>query len=167
MTRCDKIESEGLDALVVAERDRAASRTSNPSSARSTELLSQGIGHLGTTGQGRVRRSAAAGGRHEVRLRSHSGHGRGRDAAGAARRSANPGRRAAGRSAARPPDLPTRAERRALERYDYLSALAAAPDRALSYPVADPVGGRVNSPSRWLLEQATRLRGEPSMPRTC
>ena len=58
-------------------------------------------------------------------------------------------------------DLPTRPERRALERYDYLAALAAAPDRTLSYPVADPAGGRANSPSRWLLEQATLLRGAP------
>ena len=46
------------------------------------------------------------------------------------------------------------------ERYDYLAALATAPKRALSYPVADPAGQRENFPSRWFLEEASRLAEE-------
>ncbi len=56
--------------------------------------------------------------------------------------------------------LPLLSERRARERRQFLSAMATAPRRTLSYPVADPVGGRENYPSRWLLEQATALEGE-------
>ncbi len=56
--------------------------------------------------------------------------------------------------------LPLLAERRARERLQFLYAMSAAPRRTLSYPVADPVGGRGNHPSRWLLEQATALAGE-------
>lgn len=56
--------------------------------------------------------------------------------------------------------LPLLTERRARERLQYLSAMATAPRRILSCPVADPVGGRENHPSRWMLEQATALAGE-------
>ena len=55
--------------------------------------------------------------------------------------------------------LPLLNERRARERLQYLSAMATAPRRTLSYPVADPVGGRENYPSRWMLEQASALAG--------
>ncbi len=51
-------------------------------------------------------------------------------------------------------------ERVAAERYDYLSAVASAPRRALSYPVADASSQREAYPSRWFLEQATALEGE-------
>jgi RecB family exonuclease len=51
-------------------------------------------------------------------------------------------------------------ERVASERYDYLSVLASAPRRALSYPVADASSQREAYPSRWFLEQATALEGE-------
>ena len=56
--------------------------------------------------------------------------------------------------------LPLLNERRARERLQYLSAMATAPRRTLSYPVADPVGGRENHPSRWMLETASALAGE-------
>ena len=51
------------------------------------------------------------------------------------------------------------AERVAEERYDFLSAVASAPRRALSYPVADASSQRQAYPSRWFLEQATALEG--------
>ena len=65
-------------------------------------------------------------------------------------------RRAAGGADA---GLPLLSERRARERRDFLSAMATSPYRALSYPVADPVGGRENHPSRWMLEMASALNG--------
>ena len=55
--------------------------------------------------------------------------------------------------------LPPQAERTVKERYDYLTALGSAPNRVLSYPLADPVGNRANHPSRWFLEQASALEG--------
>ena len=64
---------------------------------------------------------------------------------------------------------PSRAAQRAAgERGDYLSALASAPQRALSYPVADASSQRQAYPSRWFLEQASALRqaqGESVEPR--
>ena len=57
--------------------------------------------------------------------------------------------------------LPLMQQQKDDERYDYLSALATAPERTLSYPVADPAGQRENFPSRWLLEEASRLEGAP------
>ncbi len=52
----------------------------------------------------------------------------------------------------------SRAQRHmATERYDYLSALATAPRRTLSYPVADLSSHRAAHPSRWFLEQASGL----------
>ena len=51
-------------------------------------------------------------------------------------------------------------ERVASERYDFLSVVASAPQRALSYPVADASSQREAYPSRWFLEQATALEGE-------
>ena len=51
------------------------------------------------------------------------------------------------------------AQRAARERSDYLSALASAPRRALSYPVADGDSQRQSYPSRWFLEQASVLEG--------
>ena len=56
---------------------------------------------------------------------------------------------------------PRREERIAQERYDYLSAVASAPRRFLSYPVADAASQRQVYPSRWLLEQASALEGRP------
>ena len=57
---------------------------------------------------------------------------------------------------------PSRAEQRmAAERFDYLSALATAPRRNLSYPVADTSSRREAHPSRWLLEQASILANQP------
>ena len=55
----------------------------------------------------------------------------------------------------------SRIERRiAEERYDYLSAVATAPRRTLSYPVAESSSRREAHPSRWFLEQASALAGE-------
>ena len=51
------------------------------------------------------------------------------------------------------------AQRAAMERGDYLSALASAPRRTLSYPVADGNSQRQAYPSRWFLEQASALEG--------
>ena len=51
------------------------------------------------------------------------------------------------------------AQRAARERGDYLSALASAPRRTLSYPVADGNSQRQSYPSRWFLEQASVLEG--------
>ena len=57
-------------------------------------------------------------------------------------------------------NLLTRAERRiAAERFDYLSALATAPRRTLSYPVSESSSRREAHPSRWFLEQASALAG--------
>lgn len=57
---------------------------------------------------------------------------------------------------------PSRAERLAEERHNFLTALAAAGTlQTLSYPIADAGGQRENYPSRWFLEQATRLAGMP------
>ena len=56
----------------------------------------------------------------------------------------------------------TPAQRRmAEERYDYLSALATAPRRTLSYPIAESASRRAAHPSRWFLEQASELAGRP------
>ena len=52
---------------------------------------------------------------------------------------------------------PVLAKRSARERYDYLSAVATAPRRTLSFPVADPELRRRAFPSPWLLEQASAL----------
>ena len=67
-------------------------------------------------------------------------------------------RERAGGSAA---GLPLQQQQKDDERYDYLAALATAPEHTLSYPVADPAGQRENFPSRWLLEEASRLEGTP------
>lgn len=57
---------------------------------------------------------------------------------------------------------PSRTERRiAQERYEYLSAIATAPRRTLSYPVAESASQRKAHPSRWFLEQASELAGRP------
>jgi hypothetical protein len=50
--------------------------------------------------------------------------------------------------------------KRADERYAFLTALATAPNRVLSFPRADPVGQRGYYPSRWFLDQASALEGE-------
>ena len=61
------------------------------------------------------------------------------------------------RKAGGPPLLTQRSNR---ERYDYLSVLATAPRRALSFPVADPELRRRAFPAPWLLEQASALEGD-------
>lgn len=55
--------------------------------------------------------------------------------------------------------LPLQQQKKDDERYQYLAALATAPKRTMSYPVADPAGQRANFPSRWFLEEASRLEG--------
>ena len=57
--------------------------------------------------------------------------------------------------------LPTRQAQRADERYNFLSALACAPNRIFSYPTVDPSSQRAHYASRWFLEQASRLEGKP------
>jgi RecB family exonuclease len=51
------------------------------------------------------------------------------------------------------------ASARSEERRDLLWAAAAAPERVLSYPVADQRGRRERLPSRWLLDAASALAG--------
>jgi RecB family exonuclease len=51
--------------------------------------------------------------------------------------------------------------RKADERFAYLAALATAPNRVLSFPKADTAAQRGFYPSRWFLEQASSLAGEP------
>ena len=48
---------------------------------------------------------------------------------------------------------------RAKERRDYLSALGSAPDKTLSVSLSDPSAGREQHPSRWMLEEASKLNG--------
>ncbi len=50
-------------------------------------------------------------------------------------------------------------ERRIEERHDYLAALAAARERILCFPRADPRAQRTRLPARWLLETARALHG--------
>ena len=54
---------------------------------------------------------------------------------------------------------PVQDKRKGHERYGYLSALATAPRRSLSFPVADPSLRRRAFPAPWLLEQASALEG--------
>ena len=51
-------------------------------------------------------------------------------------------------------------KRKAQERYDYLSAMATAPRRSLSFPVSDPSLRRRAFPAPWLLERASALEGD-------
>ena len=46
-----------------------------------------------------------------------------------------------------------------MERYEFLSALSTATHRTLSYPRSYSASGRTNYPSRWFLEQASKLEG--------
>ncbi|HYU57543.1 MAG TPA: hypothetical protein VEO00_05780, partial [Actinomycetota bacterium] len=55
--------------------------------------------------------------------------------------------------------LPLHALRRAEERRDYLAALAAAPERILCFPRANPRAQRKRLPARWLVESAAALAG--------
>ncbi len=49
----------------------------------------------------------------------------------------------------------------AKDRYDYLSALGGSAVRTLSFPAVDAASGARAYPSRWFLEQATALEGQP------
>lgn len=53
------------------------------------------------------------------------------------------------------------AHRRLDERRDFLAALAAAPERVVCFPRADPRAQRPHRPARWLLESASALAGTP------
>ena len=151
--------SSGLDTLVVAGEIELEPDFSSFRRALD-ELLSQVVGHLGSIGQGvfvaPIRQ--AAGMRFDYLHMVGMVEGAMPPALRDDPLIPDVARQEVGGAAA---ELPTRAERRALERYDYLAALATAPDATLSYPVADPAGGRANSPSRWLLEQASLLHGDP------
>jgi hypothetical protein len=57
--------------------------------------------------------------------------------------------------------LPLQRSRHAEERYAFLSALATAPLRMLSFPRSEPAAQRAHFPSRWFLEQASQLEGSP------
>ena len=65
-------------------------------------------------------------------------------------------RQAAGGAAA---GLPLRQDQKIKERYEFLAAMASAPVRVLSYPVAEPAGQRANYASRWLVDEASNLEG--------
>ena len=55
--------------------------------------------------------------------------------------------------------MPLQAHRRSAERRTFLAALAAADERILSFPRADPRSQRRYLPARWLLESAAALDG--------
>ena len=57
------------------------------------------------------------------------------------------------------PDIPLRGRRAHDDRRDYLAALAAAPDRVLSYARGDQRRGRQQRPARWLLDALAALEG--------
>jgi hypothetical protein len=57
--------------------------------------------------------------------------------------------------------LPLRGARDANERYHYLAALASGSQWTLSFPRANPGAQRGQFPSRWFLEAATQLQGNP------
>ena len=57
--------------------------------------------------------------------------------------------------------LPLQQAKQADERFNFLAALAAAPNRVLTFPTADPSGQRGCYPSRWFLEQASELASSP------
>ncbi|MCH9010046.1 MAG: PD-(D/E)XK nuclease family protein, partial [Chloroflexi bacterium] len=57
--------------------------------------------------------------------------------------------------------IPLQQARRGEEVRAYLSALATAPVRVLSYPTADIAAQRINFPSRWFVEAASQLEGAP------
>ena len=61
--------------------------------------------------------------------------------------------------AAASPELPRRADRGLQAKRTYLAALAAAPDRTISYARGDQRRGREQRPSRWLLESLGALAG--------
>jgi ATP-dependent helicase/nuclease subunit B len=63
------------------------------------------------------------------------------------------------REVAAPDTVSRRVLRRAEERRDHLAALAAAPERVLSFPRADTRAQRRRLPARWLLESAGALAG--------
>ncbi len=52
----------------------------------------------------------------------------------------------------------------AAERYDYLAAAAAGRTRVLTYARGNNIAQREQHPSRWFLEEATRLHGSPVYP---
>ena len=52
----------------------------------------------------------------------------------------------------------------AAERYDYLAAAAAGRTRVLTFARGNNIAQREQHPSRWFLEQASRLYGSPSTP---
>ena len=58
--------------------------------------------------------------------------------------------------------LPVRST--AAERYDYLTAAAAGRTRVLTYARGNNIAQREQHPSRWFLEEATRLYGSPVYP---
>lgn len=56
--------------------------------------------------------------------------------------------------------IPSRVDHRALERRQYLRALAAAPERVLTFSRVDTRGRREQRPSPWILETASHLAGD-------
>ena len=124
------------------------------------EILSARVGHLGVTGQGVfVAPIAAAAG---MRFDNVYIVGMIEGAIPPAVRDdpliPDTHRQIAGGASA---GIALRSERRAEERYEYLSALQTAPTRVLTYPVGGSASQRSHSPSRWFLEQATILNSAP------
>ena len=124
------------------------------------EVLNASVGHLGVTGQGVFVASigAAAGMEFDVIHIVGMTEGAVPPAVRDDPLIADRQRQAAGGVSE---GIPLQSDRRARERYEFLSALAAAPVRVLSYPVGDSATQRAHSPSRWFLEQAAVLNGSP------
>ncbi|HEU0022890.1 MAG TPA: PD-(D/E)XK nuclease family protein, partial [Dehalococcoidia bacterium] len=125
-----------------------------------TEALRGTLGHLGTTGQGVFVAPVGAAAAMDFDLVHLVGMIEG---AFPPRMSDDPLLPDRDRQAAGGPDagLPLQRSRHAEERYAFLSALATAPFRVLSFPRSDPAAQRAHYPSRWFLEQASLLEGTP------
>jgi RecB family exonuclease len=125
-----------------------------------TEALQGTLGHLGTTGQGVFVAPAGTAAAMDFDLLHLVGMIEG---AFPPRMSDDPLLPDRDREAAGGPDagLPLQRSRQSEERYAFLSALATAPRRVLSFPRSDPAAQRAHYPSRWFLEQASLLEGTP------
>ena len=158
-------EQKALDKIrnILAELESAQAVNAAPTFAvfeqALTEALQMPLGHVGLTGQGVF--VAPIGTATAMRFDTVYIAGMIEGAVPPAVRDdpliSDRQKRAAGGQSA---GLPLRSERAVEERYDFLTALASAPNRVMSYPVADPAGGRANYPSRWFLEQASALEGD-------
>ena len=122
------------------------------------QALQQSQGHRGKTGEGVfvARRASAMGMRFDCVYLVGMIEGGVPPAASDDPLIPESERRAVGGAAV---GLPLQEDQKIRNRYEFLAAMASAPMRVLSYPVAEPAGQRANYASRWLLGQASKLEG--------